>query len=684
MILNRRSRGWRLGILSASVGLAVSGSAQAGIPRAALDQDSQPSVASDVARYKSLTLAQLMDIEVTSVSRRREPLSESPSAIQVITSDEIRRSGASGIAEALRLADNLAVAQKNAHDWAISARGFNTDLANKLLVMIDGRSVYTPLFSGVFWNQQDYLLEDVDRIEVVSGPGGTLWGANAVNGVINIITKSASQTQGGFVEAGGGAPLERLIGGRYGGAISAKAHLRGYARYFDRDGEAFPSGVDAGDSWRMGQGGFRLDVGSSVKDQFTFKGDIFSGREHLSTGGVAEFAGGNLLGKWSRQFSEESRASLQAYYDRTQFVQPVPALVLNGNALAPAGVLTDDLDTFDLDFQHRVRLHSKHQMVWGLGYRFTHNVVGNAPGLAFVPSALDRNLFSAFAQDQIDISKTVTLVVGSKVEHNSYTGVELEPSARVRWTISPKHIVWTAVSRAVRMPSRVDRHERLPTPALAPLISNLLVGGERFQSETVVSYEAGLRGQVAGRLSMSIAAFYNQYDRLRSTSPSPPPAFAGLPLFYENNLEGETRGIEASLDYQARDWWRLHAGGTVFGQDIRVEAGKVDFNQALNETADPGRRFSLRSSMNLARRFELDMGFRHVGAFRFNNGGVPAQVPGYSEMEAHLLWHASGRLDVSITGQNLLHDQHLEYVISSPNPRVEIRRGVHGKLVVRW
>jgi iron complex outermembrane receptor protein len=637
-----------------------------------------------VARYKGLTLAQLMEIEVTSVSRQREPLSESPSAIQVITGEEIRRSGASGIAEALRLADNLAVAQKNAHDWAISARGFNTDLANKLLVMVDGRSVYTPLFSGVFWNQQDYLLEDIDRIEVVSGPGGTLWGANAVNGVVSIITKSAADTHGGFLEAGGGAPLERFIGGRYGGAIAAEAHLRGYAKYFERDDEVLPSGLDAGDSWHMGQGGFRLDVGSSAKDLITVKGDLFVGRERLSTGGVAEFGGGNLLGKWSRQFSDESRTSLQAYYDRTHLVQPVPALVLNGSTFAPAGVLKDDLDTLDIDFQHQVRLKQKHRLVWGLGYRFTHNVVANAPGLAFVPPTLDRSLFSAFAQDQIDVSTDVAFVIGSKVEHNSYTGVELEPSARLRWTISSKHILWAAVSRAVRMPSRVDRHERLPTPALAPLIPNLLVGGENFQSETVVSYETGLRGQVAGRLSASVAGYYNRYGRLRSTSPSPPPAVAGLPLFFENNLEGETRGVEMSLDYQPREWWRLHAGGALFGQDIRVEAGKVDFNQALNETADPGRRFSLRSSMNLVRSLELDLGFRHVGSFRYNNGGVPAEVPGYHDLDAHLLWHASGKLDVSIAGQNLLRDQHLEYVISSPNPRVEIRRGLYGKLVLRW
>lgn len=666
--------------LTLSAALRADGSTPSGGP-ATQNAPGPPAAESPL---KQLSLAQLMDVEVTSVSRRPEKLAQSPSAIQVITGDEIRRSGASSIPEVLRLADNLAVAQKNAHDWAISARGFNTDLANKLLVLIDGRSVYTPLFSGVFWSQQDYLLEDVERIEVISGPGGTLWGANAVNGVINIITKSAADTEGGFVELGGGEPLQRFIAGRYGGSPTSGVHVRGYGKYSVRGPEVLPDGMEASDSWRTGQGGFRLDAGSVASSLLTIQADAHLSREHLGTGGEARLGGGNLLGRWSHQWSDESNTTFQLYYDRTHLVQPTPALMAGGNVLAPPGVLKDDLDTYDLDFQHRLRAGRRNRVVWGLGFRLTHDVVVSAPGLAFVPPILDRRLFSGFAQDEVELSPRIALTLGTKVEHNSYTGFEVEPTARLKWSASSKTMAWAAVSRAVRMPSRVDRHERLPTPAFSPLIDNLLIGGEDFSSETMISYEAGLRSQWGDTFSASLAAFYSSYDRLRSTSTSPPPAPLGLPLFFANNLEGTTMGAELSLDYQPRNWWRLHAGLALLGEDVHVKAGKTDFNNALNETADPSRRFSARSSMNLGQALEWDVQFRFVGSFRFNNAGVAAMVPGYGEADTQLLWHATKRLDLAMVGRNLMHDQHLEYVISSPNPREKIRRGVFGRLVVRW
>ncbi len=277
------------------------------------------------AVYKKMSLQQLMDLDVTSVSKEPEPYGQAPAAIEVITSDEIRRSGASSIPEALRLADNLDVAQKNSHDWAISARGFNTDLGNKLLVLMDGRSVYTPLYSGVFWDQQDYLLEDIDRIEVISGPGGTLWGANAVNGVINITTKDASATQGVYVEGGGGSELQDFAGVRYGGTISSNVFFRVYGKYFDRGDEVYPNGIDAADSWRMGQGGFRIDDEASGQNHFTLQGDFYDGDENVATGGSAVVNGNNVLGRWSHAFSEDSDMSLQMYYDRTHLADPIPA-----------------------------------------------------------------------------------------------------------------------------------------------------------------------------------------------------------------------------------------------------------------------------------------------------------------------------------------------------------------------
>ena len=649
----------------------------AALPSKTFAQSDESAITPD--RLKTLSLDQLMDIEVISVSKAPEKLLEAASAIQVLTNDQIRRSGASSIPEALRLADNLDVAQKNSRSWAISARGFNTDSANKLLVLMDGRSVYTPLFSGVFWDQQDYLLEDVDRIEVISGPGGTLWGANAVNGIISIISKSAKETQGFYGEAGGGSFLRDFVGARYGGMLAPNVYFRLYGKYFDRDAEVFPDGSGAMDSWRMGQGGFRLDAEPSNENTFTLQGDVYRLDENLPTGGNARADGNNVLGRWSHVFSEDSSLSLQLYYDRTHLTDPVPA-----NDFAPAGTLLDDLDTYDLDFQHRFHLGESNHVVWGFGYRFTHDEVENAPALAFSPPTLDRNLFSAFLQDEIVIAKNIAFTLGTKVEHNDYTGFEIEPSGRVAWTPTEQQTFWAAVSRAVRAPSRVDRDIRLPTPEAAPLVENLLVGGRNFKSETVIAYELGYRAELTPRLSGSISIFYNQYDDIRSTSLGPPDPIFGLPfpLFYENNLEGETYGLELSTNYQLCDWWRLHGGYSFLHEEIRVQSGRTDFNNALNETADPKHQFSIRSSMDLPGRIELDVGLRWVDSLRFNNNAVAETVPAYFELDARLSWHATKNLEFSVVGQNLLHDHHLEYVISSPNPREEIERSVYGK--VTW
>ena len=345
-------RGWSLRLICPLLALVICNSGRS---------YGQEAVASaSPGALKKLSLEQLMDIEVTSVAREAEPYSQAPAAIDVITNDEIRRSGATSIPEALRLADNLDVAQKTSHDWAISARGFNTDLGNKLLVMIDGRVVYSPLFSGVFWNVQDYLLEDIDRIEVISGPGGTLWGANAVNGVINITTKSAKDTQGLYVEGGGGSMLRDFTGVRYGVTLAPDVYLRVYGKYFDRGNEDYSNSKPAADSWRMGQGGFRLDAKISQQDNLTVQGDIYGSNLNIPTGGMSQAGGGNLLGRWSHTISEDSDTSLQLYYDRTQLHDPLTGA--NGTH-----ILVDHLDTYDLDFQHRFRLDERNRIVWGFG-----------------------------------------------------------------------------------------------------------------------------------------------------------------------------------------------------------------------------------------------------------------------------------------------------------------------------
>jgi iron complex outermembrane recepter protein len=635
-------------------------------------------------QLKKLSIEELMDLEVTSVSRRPEKLTETPSAVQVITQEDIRRSGASSLPEALRLATNLHVAQKNSHDWAISARGFNTDLSNKLLVLIDGRTVYTPLFSGVFWDRQDYLLEDIERIEVISGPGSTLWGSNAVNGIINIITKNSANTNGVYAEAGAGTMLRHFAGVRYGGTVGDRLSFRVYGKYFNRGESAFPDGTDANDSWRMLQGGFRVDTKSSKKNNYTFQGDYYNGNLNLSTGGTAHVNGNNILTRWTRKFSESSNISVQLYYDRTHLDQPTPASMTEDNTvIAPEGTLKDDLNTYDVDFQHSFSVVKYHQLVWGLAFRRTHDKVENAPGLAFVPEELDRNLYSIFVQDEITIINKLLFILGIKIEHNDYTGFEYSPSVRLQSNIRSNQTIWAAVSRAVRIPSRVDTHIRFPTPAFAPLgIDNLLVGGENFKSETVIAYELGYRVQFGNLISASFATFYNDYDNIRSTSLSPPDPIFGLPfpLFYENNLEGENYGIELTIAWQLFDWWKLNGGYALLKENVWIKNGKTDFNNAINETADPENRFSLRSWMNLSSTIHLDFGLRSIGSFTFNNNVSADKVPGYTELEARVGWFPVKGLELSVTGQNLLKDQHLEYVISNPNPRAEIRRSVYLKV----
>jgi len=632
-----------------------------------------------VASLKKLDLAHLMDLEVTSVSRRPEKLSDTASAIQVITGEDIRRSGARDLPEALRLADNLDVAQQNSHDWNISARGFNTDLANKLLVLMDGRTVYSPLFSGVFWDQQDYLLEDIDRIEVISGPGGALWGANAVNGVINIISKRASETQGAFIEAGGGTELKDFTGVRYGGTLAPGVYFRVYGKYFEWDDGVVANGSSVSNAWRMGRGGFRIDAEGKAQTTLTLQGDYYQGSENLATGGTSKVDGNNILGRWTQVVSEDSEMSLQLYYDRTHLSLPKA-----GTAFLPAGTFKDDLDTYDLDFQQHFSPNPHHQDVWGLGYRFTRDVVGNAPVLEFRPAHLEQNLFSGFVQDEMKLAEKFSLTLGSKLEHNDYTGIEIEPSARGQWNFRSDEMIWAAVSRAVRTPSRIDRDLFQPTGLPAPFPASILNGGPDFESETVIAYEVGYRAQIDARVAGSVSAFYNDYDNVRSTTPAAAgfPSF-GFPLVFHNNLEGESYGVEVSAEYHVLDWWRLHGGYTFLKTHLRVKAGQVDFSNAHNETADPQQQFSVRSSMDLGGSVEFDAGLRWVDRLQINDGPTVGTVPSYFELDIRVGWHPTKDLEFSIVGQNLLHDRHPEYGFPTAT-REEVERSVHGKLTWRY
>jgi iron complex outermembrane receptor protein len=621
--------------------------------------------------FRNMNLAQLMDQDVTSVSKEPEPLSDAPAAIQVITGDDILRSGATSLPEALRLADNLEVAQDNAHDWNITARGFNTGLANKLLVLVDGRTVYTPLYSGVIWDEQNPMLADIDRIEVISGPGGTLWGANAVNGVINIISKSAADTQGWYLEGGGGSELRDFGAIRYGGSLAPNVYFRVYGQYFDRNNEVFSDGAPAHDAWSDGRGGFRIDTAGTSDDKFTLQGDYYNGaQENATLPGTDITTGGNLLGRWSHTFSSDSDMSLQVYYDRANVSFQEP-----GIGLEPAGVFGDDLDTADLSFQHNIQLDERNRFVWGLGYRFTHDVASNAPAAEILPATLDQNLFNVFAQDEIKILDDLSFTLGSKVEHNDYTGFEFEPSARLQWKFLPKQMLWAAISRAVRTPSRLDRDLYEPTGLAAPFQS-AIDGSTGFESEDLIAYELGYRAQLGSKISGSISTFYNDYTNIRSTTPGPT---GGIPIILQNNLEGETAGVEISGDYQMLDWWRWHAGYDYLQEHIHVKPYEKDFTNGLNETADPRNQVFLRSSMDLPQHIQFDTEGRWIDALTVNNGPTAATVPSYFELNARLAWRPVDNLEISVSGQNLLHDYHVEYGFPDSTQEA-IQRSVYGKI----
>jgi iron complex outermembrane recepter protein len=597
---------------------------------------------------KQMSLEQLMAIEVSSVSRRPERLSETASAIQVITREDIRRSGATRLPEALRLATNLEVDQLDASQWAISSRGFNSPLANKLLVLIDGRTVYSPLFAGVFWDTQDVLLEDIEQIEVISGPGAALWGANAVNGVINITTRKASDTQGFLASGGGGTELHGFGGGRYGGTLGAKAHFRVYGKYSDRDGTSLPTGQDARNDWSAGQGGFRLDWDAGTGDLITLQGDLIDDRTDLTATTDGVMRGGNVIGRWSHKITAASDLKAQLYVDRAHRDLP--------------GSYDDGLNTYDFDFQHRIAWGKRHDIVWGVGYRVVKDDFRSG-AVVFLPQQVSLETFSSFGQDEIALRDRLHLTLGLKVEHNSYTGFEFQPSVRLGWQVSDRQTLWAAISRAVRTPSRLDRDL-----AFLP--------GLGFNSEEVRAYELGYRGQAGERLAVSVSAFYQDYDDLRSQEPAGPGS--PFPIVLANGQEGKSYGVESTARFRVMDWWQLQAGYSELRVTIRPKPGSLDPSFGASEAADSRHHVSLRSSFDLSRQLELDAGFRYVS--RITNPNVT--TPGYSELDLRLGWLPLPRLELSVVGQNLLHDRHVEF--GDPSSAQEIERGVYGKAVWRY
>lgn len=583
-----------------------------------------------------LPIEDLAKIEVSSVEKTAQPLSQAPGAIYVITHDDIMRSGATAMADILRLAPNLQVAQITASSDAISARGFNSAAADKLLVLVDGRSVYATFFSGVFWDALDVPPETIERIEVISGPGGTLWGANAVNGVINIITRKSSETQGGVLDLTAGT-MSGDASLRYGGRIADDLSYRVYVDSADYASDVTATGANARDDWSRNQGGFRIDWTPS-KDLITFQGDFYGGSEDELGRPAEAISGENLLGRWTHPIDGGGDLQIQAYYDGLE--RSVP------------GQVNDRVGTYDIEAQHSFSWGARQQIVWGAGLRLTRDDFAIVPANASSPltqvfTPQSRTLVSGdlFGQDTIALTPALKLVVGLKLEDDPYSVTEPVPSVRLSWMMSDQTLLWAAVSRAIRAPSRLDRDFS------ESLGNTLYLTGGVFQSESLVAYELGARTQFSPRLSGSISAYYNDYDDLRSFELSPGGA---LPILIENDMYGQTYGVEAWGAYQVTSWWRLRAGANWLHKDLRYKPGTGLLGVEIAGD-DPAYQASLSSTMNLGHDVMLDLDLRDVGA-------LPAPPsPTYAELDLKLAWAVSDRVEIALIGANLLHERHLEF-----------------------
>jgi len=636
----------------------------------------------------SLSLEELSTLEVTSVSKAPEKYLKAPAAIYVITQDDIHRSGVTSIPEALRMAPGVNVERINSNQWSIGVRGFGDRLARSVLVLIDGRAVYSPLFAGTYWELQDYPLDDIDRIEVIRGPGGALWGANAFNGVINIITKSAKNTQGALVSGGGGTEERGFGTTRYGGKIGAAFNYRAYGTYFNRD-SSFHANDNNFDAWQVGRGGFRTDWDMTSRDSLTMQGDLYKGETgDMLTNATyappfsqtltqnADVFGANVLGRWKRDINTTLGLSLQWYYDRTNRTD------LN---------FTELRDTIDVDFQYRVGAFWRQELTWGTQYRMSASRITSIPTIVFDPSNRTDHLVTAFIQDQIPLVENVlALTFGTKVEHNDFSGWEEEPSGRLAWTPTPQQTLWTAVSRAVATPSQVDQDFTATLPGLpgAPVFVRL-VNNKNFQTEKLTAYEVGYRIQPAESLLFDLSAFYNRYDSLLSGEAATPffestpsPTHFVFPIVLGNKFEGETHGLEWASTWNLFSWWRWRADYSLLLIHMHLTPDSTDpsARAAITAGSSPRHQASLQWSMDLPWHWEWDPTIRYQDHLSYSP--ITNAKPGistYWNLDMRVAWHATSHLELSLVGQNLLENHHAEAI-----PTEEIQRGFYGKATWQW
>lgn len=586
-------------------------------------------------------------MEVTVVTRQPEPARSAAASLVVITRDDIRRSGVTTIPDAIALADGMNVARANSATWAITTRGFNGSTPNKLLVMVDGRNAFSPFFTGVFWNTLDYVLEDIDRIEVTRGPGATLWGANAVNGVVNIITRSARDTHGTFVSVGTGNEDPGMVDVRY-GAGSDTTSYRVYAKGAWRDDQKLANGLDAVDGRQRIQAGLRLDSARGG-NQWLFKADAFHGRDDFIDRGDGEWTEINLHGRLARDLSPTSSVQVQSYF-RQEYRNIERQL-------------THRLNTADLDMQYASQLSARHSLVAGAGVRVNHDTTSGTALLSFDPASRTYPVFSAFAQDEFAlVPGSVSLIGGIKVEHNAFSGSDWQPNLRVRWLAPHRQVLWGSVARAVRRPTRFDDDIRISTNTGVLLIQ----GSDAFESEEMVGWEFGYRAQPMPIVTFEVETFNNRYGNLRSQDA---PAVGALPITIANTLIGESRGIETSATLQPAQGWRVKASYAWLDTDIMRAEGSRDVSNGVNEANDPTYMFTLRAGVDLTHHVEADVWWRAVGALP-----DPA-VPAYNELNTRVGWRPNDRIELALVGQDLLHDQHPEFGTLAPT-RIEFERSV--------
>ncbi len=617
---------------------------------------------------KRLSIEELMQQEVTSVSRRTQTVEQAAAAIDVITAEDIRRSGATSIPDALRLATGVHVAQSSGNTWAISARGFNASAstANKMQVLMDGRILYNPLFSGVFWDVQNYLLEDIDRIEVIRGPGATLWGGNAVNGVINIVTKSSAQTQGTLITGGYGNEVQGFGGVRYGGKLSENSTYRVYLDYFNRDGLALPSGADAPDDFTLGQTGFRTDTRLNDVNALVVQGDYYDGAFGTLTPRDSRVSGANLLSRWTRTFSSESDLNVQLYYDHTY--RSLPTFV-------------EDLNTLELDAQHRFPVGERNDLMWGFQYRLMMDRIANpvAPAVQVIPANRDMQLASAFVQDEISlIPDKLELTLGSKFEHNDFSGFEVQPSTHLAWQPSSSQTLWAGISRAVRTPSRLETDVASLAPTPTGTIGILNQPRDQFRAEDLIAYELGYRLSVSERWSFDVATFYDRYNHVRSIEPVTAPGAQDVRVVLGNEVEGEAYGFEIAQRVRITDFWLIRASYTRLNEHLRLAPGSRarevvpgPNEGTASEVNDPENMFRLLSILNLPHNIEFDQVLRYADSL------PNPHIPSFLALDLRLAWHPCPNLEIALAGQNLLDDRHPEFVLTR-----EVERSIYGK--VTW